>query len=80
MRQQAYKNQTFSLPFEMTLELHTLVKNREMSRFVAEAIRKELNVKKQELREAYLSANNDLGQLEAIEEWNGTVADGADEW
>lgn len=71
MEQKAYKNQTFSLPVEISLELHSLVKRREISRFVAEAIRKELEVKKQELRKAYLSANKDQGQIETIVEWQG---------
>lgn len=77
---QVYKNQTFSLPIEVTHELHSLVKRREMSRFVAEAIRKELEAKKQELRNAYLSANNDSGQNEATREWEETLMDGFDEW
>lgn len=77
---QIYKNQTFSLPVEISLELHSLVKRREMSRFVADAIRKELEIKKQELRKAYLSANKDAGQSGVMKEWQGTLADGADEW
>lgn len=73
-------NQTFSLPIEVSSELHTYVKPRERSRFVADAIRKELKVKKDELRKAYLAANEDEGQLEATEEWQSTLGDGADEW
>lgn len=73
-------NQTFSLPIDISLALQTFVKSRERSRFVAEALRKELEVKKKELRDAYLSANGDAGQLEATEEWQGTLEDNADEW
>lgn len=80
MKQKAYKNQTFSLPVEITLELHSLVKRREMSRFVADAIRKELEAKKQELRNAYILASKDLGQIEAMDEWKNTLTDGMDEW
>jgi post-segregation antitoxin (ccd killing protein) len=80
MKQQAYKNQTFSLPVEVSLELHSLVKRREMSRFVADAIRKELEKKKEKLHQAYLSANKDKGQIEAIEDWQETLTDGMDEW
>lgn len=69
MKQQTYKNQTFSLPIEVSLELHSFVKRREMSRFVSDAIRKELDVKKQELRNAYIAANKDSGQIEATNEW-----------
>jgi hypothetical protein len=43
--------QTFSIPFEISQDLHTYVKRREMSSFVAEAIRKEL-------KRAYCSARD----------------------
>lgn len=69
MKQQVYKNQTFSLPIEVTQELHCFIKRREMSHFVAEAIRKQLEIKKKELRKAYLMANKDQGQIEATDEW-----------
>ncbi|PJD97903.1 MAG: hypothetical protein CK425_01880 [Parachlamydia sp.] len=82
MKKQSVKtiNQTFSLPLEISQELHTYVKRREMSRFVSDAIRKELEAKKEELRQAYLMANEDEGQAEATDDWQGTLADGADEW
>ena len=35
-------NQTFSLPLDISADLHTYVKRREMSQFVSDAIRKEL--------------------------------------
>lgn len=73
-------NQTFSLPVEISAELHAYVKSRERSRFVAEAIRKELKARKDKLRKAYLDANEDIGQFEATEEWQGTLGDAADEW
>lgn len=79
MRQHTYKNQTFSLPLEISQELHFYIQRREMSRFVAEAIRKELEIKKQELRTAYLMANKDAGQIEATDDWQGTLADGFNE-
>lgn len=80
MRQQKYKNQTFSLPEEISNDLHAFIKRREISRFVADAIRKELEAKKQELREAYISANKDFGQIEAMKEWKETLLDGVDGW
>ena len=82
MRKQETKtvNQTFSLPMEVSVDLHTYVKSRERSRFVADAIRKEIEVKKNALRQAYLNANEDKGQQEATEEWQGTLGDGKDEW
>lgn len=72
--------QTFSIPADVSKELHTYVKKREMSRFVSDAIRKELVSKKEELRKAYISANKDQGQKEAMDEWQSTIADGSDEW
>jgi hypothetical protein len=73
-------NQTFSIPVDVSQELHTYVKRREMSQFVSDAIRKELASKKEELRQAYLAANKDQGQLEAAVEWESTVGDGSNEW
>lgn len=72
-------NQTFSIPLDVSQELHTYVKRRELSVFVAEAIRKELELKKDELRNAYRSAGKDQGQFEA-KEWDGTISDGSEEW
>ncbi len=73
-------NQTFSIPSDVSQELHTYVKRREMSQFVSNAIRKELEFKKEELRKAYLAANKDEGQQEAMDEWESTIGDGTDEW
>lgn len=73
-------NQTFSLPVDISQELHAYVKRREMSKFVTEAIKKELESKKQDLRQAYLMANEDEGQIEAIKDWECTLGDGSDEW
>lgn len=72
-------NQTF-IPLDISQELHTYVKRREMSQFVSDAIRKELISKKEELRKAYLSVNKDTGQNETMSEWEGTLSDGSDEW
>lgn len=79
-KQQRSVNQTFSIPVDISQALHTYVKRREMSRFVSDAIRKELELKKGELRKYYLQAKKDAGQLEAAREWESTVADGLDEW
>ncbi|MEI8365096.1 MAG: hypothetical protein WCF65_01640 [Parachlamydiaceae bacterium] len=73
-------NRTFSIPLDVSKELHTYIKRREMSHFVSEAIRKELEFKKNELRKAYLMANEDEGQKEANLEWKETIADGTSEW
>lgn len=73
-------NQTFSIPADVSQDLHAYVKRREMSRFVTEAIRKELLAKKLELRKHYAEANQDPGQLEAKEDWDSTSADGLNDW
>lgn len=73
-------NQTFSLPLDISRELHAYVKRREMSRFVSDAIKKELDAKKEELRQAYLLANEDEGQIEAMKDWEITLKDGSNEW
>jgi len=74
-KQQKTINQTFSLPVCISQELHTYVKRREMVVF-----QKELEAKKEELRQAYLSANKDEGQLEAMDDWQSTLGDGLNEW
>lgn len=77
---QTYKNQTFSLPIAVSRDLHFLVKTRERSHFVADAISEKLEAKKQELRDAYIAMNKDSGQIEAMKEWESTLSDGIDEW
>lgn len=72
-------NQTFSLPIAVSHDLHAYVKRREMSRFVASAICKELEATKNNLREAYKQANSDEGQKEAGD-WEDTLADATDSW
>ncbi len=80
MEKQKYKNQTFSLPITVSKDLNFLVKPRERSHFVADAINEKLEAKKQDLRDAYIAMNKDPGQIEAMKEWENTVADGIDEW
>lgn len=46
---------------------------------MTEAIQKELELKKNELHKAYVSANKDQGQVESMKEWNETLEDGADD-
>ncbi len=82
MRKQQAKtvNQTFSLPLDVMHDLHTYIKPRERSRFVSELLRNGLEAKKHDLRQSYIDANTDAGQTEALTDWEGTVADGTDEW
>lgn len=72
--------QTFSIPAEVSNELHIYVKQREMSQFVSDAIRKELEAKKEQLRNEYSMGRKDKGQLEAMKDWETTIGDGLDEW
>lgn len=65
-------NATFSLPKETNDLLHALVARQKLSAFVADAISKALEEKKQALRRDYLEAENDPGRKEAIKEWKGT--------
>jgi hypothetical protein len=82
MRKQQAKtvNQTFSLPLDVSKDLHVYIKPREMSRFVSDLIREGIEAKKGALRKAYMEANEDEGQIEATRDWEGTVGDGQDEW
>ncbi|NGX54448.1 MAG: hypothetical protein KR126chlam2_00059 [Chlamydiae bacterium] len=73
-------NQTFSIPLEVVEDLHVYIKRREMSRFVSEAIKKELESKKEELKQAYIAMAKDKDQDKVAKEWEGTLADGLDEW
>ncbi|MBF8264090.1 MAG: hypothetical protein HW387_1755 [Parachlamydiales bacterium] len=73
-------NQTFSIPVDISNDLHAFVKKREMSQFVSEAIRKELFSKKNDLKKHYLAANEDEGQTEEMNNWEGTLEDGSGDW
>ena len=73
-------NQTFSIPIEISAELHMYVKPGEMSLFVSDAIQKELQATKDQLRKEYAMGAEDEGQQEAMKDWEPTVGDGLDEW
>ncbi len=72
-------NQTFSIPIEVSNELHVYVKNREMSQFVSDAIKKELESKKKQLRAEYADMKTDPAQREVMKDWESTIGDGLDE-
>lgn len=72
-------HQTFSIPLDISNELRIYVKHREMSRFVSDAIKKELEVKKRELREEYKDMQSDPAQREVMKDWEATIGDGIDE-
>jgi hypothetical protein len=75
-------NQTFSIPIEVSNELHVYVKHREMSQFVSDAIKKELEAKKNQLRQEYADMKTDPAQREVMKDWESTIGDGIDanEW
>ncbi len=72
-------NRTFSLPVEVSNELHIYVKQREMSQFVSDAIRKELEAKKNQLRQEYADMKSDPAQREVMKDWGFTIGDGLDD-
>lgn len=72
-RQQAYTkkvNVTFSIPNDVNILLHTLVKRRSMSQFVSSAIQKALDEEKESLKAAYIAANSDTARNEVISDWD----------
>ncbi len=72
-------NQTFSIPVDISNELHVYVKHREMSRFVSDAIRKELEAKKDEMRKEFADMKHDSAQRQMMKDWESTLGDGIDE-
>lgn len=69
---------TYTLPEEVLEELNTFVEQRQRSRFVAEAIRLALEIKKKELEEAYKEAAADKERTKEIEEWASLDIEGWD--
>ncbi|MFZ0564624.1 MAG: hypothetical protein WAM28_00275 [Chlamydiales bacterium] len=70
---------TYTLPDEVLNELNTFVEQRQRSRFVAEAIRLALELKKKELEDAYKEAASDPERLAETKEWEITELEGWDE-
>lgn len=75
-----YKNQTFSIPTDIVSDLHSLVKHREISKFVSQAIKKQLSARKTALKRQYISANKDKGHKEVMKDWESTISDGNYDW
>jgi hypothetical protein len=57
-----------------------MIKTRDRSHFIADAINEKLEAKKQELRDAYIAMNKNPGQIEAMKDWESTLTDGINEW
>jgi metal-responsive CopG/Arc/MetJ family transcriptional regulator len=70
---------TYTLPQEVLDELNTFVEQRQRSRFVAEAVRLALVVKRQELEDAYKEAAADQERTKEVEEWSTLDVEGWDE-
>ncbi len=63
-------NVTFSLPKETVDLMQGLIGRRKLSSFVSEALKKALEEKVEELRNAYIEANTDPDRQETIKAWS----------
>lgn len=73
------KNVTFSLPVELTAQLHNIVGKRGLSKFVSLALEKALAEKVKNLKAAYQEAEEDTDRLRVIEDWKDVETEGWDE-
>lgn len=62
-------NATFSIPEDVLQLLHAFVEKRGLSKFVAQAIKKALEEKRNSLKAAYREAEKDEDTKETIEDW-----------
>lgn len=69
-------NVTFSIPENINIILHSFVEKRGLSKFVTKAIEQALEKEKNNLKAAYLEAENDPDSKEVIEDW--AALDGED--
>jgi len=73
-----YKDLILSIISNLNIKLYDHLGNEVSSSDLNLGTRKELKIKRQELRDAFHSANKDPGQIEANDEWEGTLTDGVD--
>lgn len=77
-----FRKITLSFPVELNAILHHEIRRGEISRYVAEAVRKSLEedrkLKKQSLEAAYLEANQDPEREQTAKEWD--VLDTDQDW
>jgi metal-responsive CopG/Arc/MetJ family transcriptional regulator len=71
-----YHKATYTIPEEVLAELNTFVEQRQRSRFVAEAIRMAVEIRKRELEDAYKEAAADRERNKEIEEWSAIDVEG----
>lgn len=69
-------NVTFSLPPETHKLLRSLVGQRKMSSFVSKAIEDALKEKKEQLKAAYIEAEQDPERKKTLEEWSSLEVEG----
>ncbi len=73
------KNITFSMPVELIRELTVAARGRELSKFVAEAVRKAIDERNRVLRLAYAEDAKDPDTAETFKEWSVLDGEGLDE-
>jgi hypothetical protein len=67
-----YKIVTFNMPVTLHNHLKLFVGNKKMSKFVAEAVQDKIRKMETNLKDAYLSANNDNIRNQEIKSWENT--------
>ena len=72
-------NRTYSIARDVDHDLHVLVGKRNISRFVSESVRMRLDTLGDKLAKQYAEANEDEAQIEAMKDWECTIADGLGE-
>lgn len=70
---------TLTLPEGLVKDLHLYIPNRQISKFVAQLVEKELEIKKEILVREFQEANQDNDRNVEIELWDVTIGDGLDE-
>ena len=70
---------TLSFPEQIVKDLHAYIPRRQLSMFVYETVQRELELKKQEMAQAFREAAMDEDLNAEFELWDPCVGDGLDE-
>ena len=70
---------TLTLPECLVRDLHLYISRRQISKFVAEMVKKGLECKKEKLAREFREANQDVERNAEIELWDTLTGDGLDE-
>lgn len=70
---------TLSLPEEIIRDLHLYISKRQISKFVAEMLEKELEQKKKILAREFQEAAQDQQRNDEIQVWDDLIGEGLDE-